>query len=476
MSCDASSAELRQTVEKLCARGKGILVRGAVLRPRCARAAFSCARGRPQPPCNRTTRRDALPRASPRAQAADESTGTAGKRVRARSPARAQRAPPALPRLRSAAPGSLTDTPPSPTPPPRPQLAGIGLPNTEDNRRALRELLFTAGGVEEHISGVVRALCVLCLLRVCGCVGGGRELLFTAGGVEEHISGVVRPVVAWCVCVCVGGAGGAQQAALGPCLPYVAACPPPDPVRGDAVPGLQQRGPPRGRAHAARHRARHQGAARRVCACGLRSRAALAGCACGLRLRGTALAGCACRLHCRPHRAAGCRPRRSAAGCAAALGERGGRATPAKRPRPAPAPPQVDIGTVPLPGSGRELYTQGLDGLRARADKCGRGGQPYCPKPAHLLHFKAATLMHVCNYVCTNYIRVHSTPPARRYYAAGARFAKWRGVLSIDPAAGLPSAACVRAAADGLAMYARICQVGGCFNLCFNLCCFVPLR
>ena len=37
---------------------------------------------------------------------------------------------------------------------PRPQ--SIGLENTEDNRRALRELLFTAEGVEDHISGVVR--------------------------------------------------------------------------------------------------------------------------------------------------------------------------------------------------------------------------------------------------------------------------------------------------------------------------------
>jgi hypothetical protein len=34
--------------------------------------------------------------------------------------------------------------------------------------------------------------------------------------------------------------------------------------------------------------------------------------------------------------------------------------------------PQVDIGTVPLPGSPSELYTQGLDNLRQRADKCAR--------------------------------------------------------------------------------------------------------
>jgi hypothetical protein len=48
----------------------------------------------------------------------------------------------------------------SPAPPPRKQLESVGLPNTEDNRRALRELLFTADGVERYISGVVR--CVAC--------------------------------------------------------------------------------------------------------------------------------------------------------------------------------------------------------------------------------------------------------------------------------------------------------------------------
>lgn len=35
------------------------------------------------------------------------------------------------------------------------QLSSIGVPNEEQNRRALRELLFTAPGVEDHISGVV---------------------------------------------------------------------------------------------------------------------------------------------------------------------------------------------------------------------------------------------------------------------------------------------------------------------------------
>lgn len=38
------------------------------------------------------------------------------------------------------------------------QLSSIGVPNEEQNRRALRELLFTAPGVEDHISGVVSTL------------------------------------------------------------------------------------------------------------------------------------------------------------------------------------------------------------------------------------------------------------------------------------------------------------------------------
>ena len=41
------------------------------------------------------------------------------------------------------------------------QLSSIGVPNEEQHRRALRELLFTAPGVEDHISGVVGALCLL---------------------------------------------------------------------------------------------------------------------------------------------------------------------------------------------------------------------------------------------------------------------------------------------------------------------------
>ena len=36
------------------------------------------------------------------------------------------------------------------------QLASIGVANEEANRRALREMLFTAEGVQNCISGVVR--------------------------------------------------------------------------------------------------------------------------------------------------------------------------------------------------------------------------------------------------------------------------------------------------------------------------------
>ena len=36
------------------------------------------------------------------------------------------------------------------------QLASIGVHNEESARRALREMLFTASGVENYISGVVR--------------------------------------------------------------------------------------------------------------------------------------------------------------------------------------------------------------------------------------------------------------------------------------------------------------------------------
>ena len=78
---------------------------------------------------------------------------------------------------------------------------------------------------------------------------------------------------------------------------------------------------------------------------------------------------------------------------------------------------KVDTGVVPLHGGlDGETATQGLDGLDAR---------------------------------CAG------------YYARGARFAKWRAVLSIDRASGKPSDLCVRANADALARYASICQKNG---------------
>ncbi|KAL8272995.1 hypothetical protein Esti_003048 [Eimeria stiedai] len=46
----------------------------------------------------------------------------------------------------------------------------------------------------------------------------------------------------------------------------------------------------------------------------------------------------------------------------------------------------------------------------------------------------------------------------QRYYAAGARFAKWRAVLSINQSQGKPSDRSVAEVAYGLARYAAICQ------------------
>lgn len=46
-------------------------------------------------------------------------------------------------------------------------------------------------------------------------------------------------------------------------------------------------------------------------------------------------------------------------------------------------------------------------------------------------------------------------------YAAGARFAKWRNVLQIDPKNGLPSDLAIREATDQLSKYALICQSEG---------------
>ncbi len=48
------------------------------------------------------------------------------------------------------------------------QLASIGCPNEESYRRDLREMLFTAPGIENYISGVVRPAAGCRVLRFCG--------------------------------------------------------------------------------------------------------------------------------------------------------------------------------------------------------------------------------------------------------------------------------------------------------------------
>lgn len=83
---------------------------------------------------------------------------------------------------------------------------------------------------------------------------------------------------------------------------------------------------------------------------------------------------------------------------------------------------QVDKGTVVLPGTDDETYTAGFDGLDKR---------------------------------CAD------------YYAAGARFAKWRAVYRITDS--LPSQLCIHANAEGLAAYAAHCQRNG------LVCSFLPL-
>ena len=75
---------------------------------------------------------------------------------------------------------------------------------------------------------------------------------------------------------------------------------------------------------------------------------------------------------------------------------------------------KVDMGAKPLAGHAGELITEGLDGLRERLDE---------------------------------------------YREMGARFAKWRGVITI--AAGIPSSACIEANAHALARYAALCQEAG---------------
>lgn len=74
---------------------------------------------------------------------------------------------------------------------------------------------------------------------------------------------------------------------------------------------------------------------------------------------------------------------------------------------------KLDTGTVDLAGTDGETTTQGLDGLAARC---------------------------------------------KEYYNLGARFAKWRCVLKIDPAKGQPTYLSVLENANVLARYASICQ------------------
>ncbi len=75
---------------------------------------------------------------------------------------------------------------------------------------------------------------------------------------------------------------------------------------------------------------------------------------------------------------------------------------------------KVDKSTVAMPLSSDEKYTQGLDGLRERLEE---------------------------------------------YVGMGARFAKWRAVITIGN--GIPTRRCIDANADALALYAAFCQEAG---------------
>jgi fructose-bisphosphate aldolase class I len=78
---------------------------------------------------------------------------------------------------------------------------------------------------------------------------------------------------------------------------------------------------------------------------------------------------------------------------------------------------KVDTGLIPLLGGGAgEKWCRGLDNLAERCEK---------------------------------------------YYAQGARFAKWRTALQIDVEAGCPTDLAIDVAAQDLARYARICQENG---------------
>ena len=75
---------------------------------------------------------------------------------------------------------------------------------------------------------------------------------------------------------------------------------------------------------------------------------------------------------------------------------------------------KVDTGAHDMAGFPGEKVTEGLDGLRARLEE---------------------------------------------YYGLGARFAKWRAVITIGD--GIPTDACIRANAHALARYATLCQESG---------------
>jgi fructose-bisphosphate aldolase class I len=75
---------------------------------------------------------------------------------------------------------------------------------------------------------------------------------------------------------------------------------------------------------------------------------------------------------------------------------------------------KVDKGPVDLPDFPGEVVTEGLDGLRARV---------------------------------------------KEYYELGARFAKWRAVITIGE--GIPTRTCLEANAHAMARYAALCQEGG---------------
>lgn len=77
---------------------------------------------------------------------------------------------------------------------------------------------------------------------------------------------------------------------------------------------------------------------------------------------------------------------------------------------------KVDAGAKPLPGFPGDTITEGLDGLSERL---------------------------------------------KDYYELGARFAKWRAVIDIDTAKGVPSATSIGSNAHALARYAALCQEAG---------------